>query len=303
MNSEYIERIMYFFCSVTIVPLGLLLNFIQFIVFLSKDFKKRNIGFLMSALAVADSISLFWNFIIFQYLPLIGLSLELYSNEACALFLYITRIIQQIPLYFQALVSFINYISVAYSTRCIFIKKLTFSFFFLVIFIFVLIINVPSLFRHIVSTRSNFSNSTVKKICVASNIINEVSLLETVLVRCLIPLFLISVLNLMNLRAIIKLRRDLNMHLNREIRLGVILVLLGLVFILFNFPLACLQIIQAFTNDSSDSIILGSIQFLLDCTRALALSYYGVGFFINIAFNKLFRKNFLRLVKRPFLRK
>lgn len=298
-NGYYEQLSLY--CSIIIVPTGLTLNTIQFVVFLSKDFKKSNIGFLMNTFVLADSFSLIWNYIVYQYLPLIGYNFQLYSNLSCILFVYVSRIIQQIPLYFQALISFINFLNICYPTRFVKLKKTHIILYFYTIVVFIIMVNLPSAFKSIKIVEENISNSTLTHVkCEASDLMTVIATLDNAIVRCIIPLILIFVLNYFNLKEIVKLRRNLNMSLKREIRFGITLALIGLVFFLFNFPMSCLQILliiyDYFYKYSLDSNLVELVSFVFECTRSLSISYYAIGIFINISFNKLFRKNLIRLV-------
>jgi hypothetical protein len=299
MNSEIFYqsvRIIFFYDSVVLVPIGILLNLIQIYVFNSKDFKKLKFGFLMKNLVILESISLVWSIIVFKYLTSIGINISSYSEFTCVTFLYIVRIIQKMPLFYQIFVSFISYLSVAYPSKCIsFCNKKNLSLCLIGIIIFNLIINIPNLFRNI-----EIVNNT--KICIASDQLDMISSIDFSLFRFLLPFILFIIINSLTLKELIKSKRNSNQidSFRKEKRFAFILIILALFFCLFNLPLFCVVIVQIiyqyFSYSSSNQ--LDNINFLMDCSRALAWCYYGSGFFINILCNSKFRKNFIKIISK-----
>lgn len=296
-DNETVERI-FFYTSICLVPFGTILNFLQVIVFSTKDFKKSNIGFLMNILTFLETIALIWSIFIFKYLPLIGINVSSYSDYACVLFVYFVRIIQELPLYYQAFISFINFTSVAYPAKYkSFCKKKNFIFCLIGIIIFTLIANIPNLFRNIISQNVTKNVSTTQ-ICIATNETDLISSIDFSLFRFFVPFIILIALNTLSVRKLIKLRSNLNLSLKKEIRFAKILFVLVWLFCLFNLPLSIVVIVQIvyqyFMNSNSSQ--LDSINFLIDITRLLAWSYYGFGFLINIGFNRIFRKSFLNII-------
>lgn len=86
----------YFYGSVLVVPIGLTLNILQFIVYMSKDFKKANIGFLMRIYTVSESIALFWGNVVYLYLPSIEYDLSKVSFIFCFLDHFLLRVFIEI---------------------------------------------------------------------------------------------------------------------------------------------------------------------------------------------------------------
>ena len=139
------------------------------------------------------------------------------------------------------------------------------------------------------------------KICNASDQLDMISSIDFSLFRFLLPFILFIIINSLTLKELIKSKRNSNRinSLRKEKRFAFILIVLALFFCLFNLPLFCVVIVQIiyqyFSYSSSNQ--LDNINFLMDCSRALAWSYYGSGFFINILCNSKFRKNFIKIIK------
>lgn len=315
-NRNILEKI-FLYGSLIVVPIGVLLNIIQIKVFSRKDFEKSNIGFLMKIFVFFDTIALIWSFIIFQYLPLIGLDLSLISDFTCISFYYISRIIQEIPLFIQAFISFINYLSVNYQSKFLYFKnKLNLYYSFIIIIIIISILNIPNLFRQlkneIIIADGNFNNNVNNKSCSASSgLFHIISNSETALLRSILPLLFITTLNILNVKTIVKSKRELNLDLKREKRFAYVLGCLCVLYLIFNLPLSCLQIIEIiyknnlvnFTENQANIVTSSSkkairIEFFYECARAWAFVYYGMGFFVNISFNKVFRKNFRHIFQK-----
>lgn len=300
ISTEFHTQRIYMYGSLLMVPIGLTLNIFQFIVFRAEDFKRSNIGFLMNSLVVSDSLALFWNFVIYQYLPSIGSDISLFSSVSCALISYLSRVIQQIPLFFQAFISFVNYLSVSSPNKFAKInKKIYLIFSFSTILLVVSILNLPSSLRYLQDEISSTSSNNLFRTCRVTNIINIISTIETALLRSVLPFLLINTLNILTIIKLVKSKLTFNFNLESEKRFASILAILGVIFFVFNFPLSCLQITQIFYQYiykyPYDSDTMVNIRFLHNCSRAFAWIYYGIGFFINIIFNKIFQKNFVRL--------
>jgi len=302
MNSEIFYqnqfiKSLYFYSSVLIVPMGILLNLIQIRVFSSKEFTKSNIGFLMNTFVILQSLALIWTIIVFRYLTVIGINISNLSEFTCVTFLNIVRIIQEIPLFFQTFVSFINYLSVAYpSMYKIFLKKRNIIFCLIGIIIFIFVANIPNLFRNIVTL--NTTNLSNTQICIATNQADMISSIDFALFRFFIPFILFILINILSIKTIMKSKRNLKVTLKKEIAFSKVLIYLGCLFFLFNFPLSFIVIIQIIYQYfiSSSTSQLNYINFLIDCSRIFAWSYYGCGFFINSIFNKRFRKILIQII-------
>jgi hypothetical protein len=293
MNTEpsynsIIERI-YFFASTTLVPIGLLLNILQIIVFGSKSFKKLNIGFMMITYTIFDSIALFWNFVVYGYLESLY-SFETFSAITCSLFQYISRVIQQLPFYYQAFISFTSFLSVNYPVKYTQFNKISNHIYsIIIILISIFFLNIPTAIKYI---EINKSNSSITSSCRPINyLVNQIATIETAIIRCLIPIFLIVSFNIFSVKKLIESRRNLNANLKKEIRFCILLIILNIVFLLFNFPFFYFSILKIFYNNSNYS------SFIVNCTGVFAWIYYGIGFFINTFSNKLFRKNLIKIIK------
>ena len=299
MNQEKITNEMYFYASVIIVPLGLILNGIKFYTFGSSKFKKINMGFLMRSLGLFESVALFWNIVIYKYLSLNDINIIPASSISCILIGYLARVFQIIPLLIQAFISLVNYLSVTNPAKMIYLsKKSHLIMSILIISLFCFLINIPSAIRYVEST--TFNNKTIQ-VCSASPSMTILSTLISAFTRCILPFLLINIINIFTVKALIRPRSMLNIPTENEKKFAKTLICLGLIFFLFNFPLSCVQIvviIYEFTYDYSlDSSTMINLNLILDITRIIGWSYYGIGFFVNLTFNKVFRNVLINNIK------
>jgi hypothetical protein len=175
--NKAISYQIYFYGTVVLVPIGFLLNLIQFILYSHKELEKVNISFLMKILSVTDSLALFWNIIVFRYLGLIGFDWSILSNFSCAIFYFLARTFQETPFYFQAFIAFINYHSVSYPSRHLFFTRRVIVGFFILIGLTVATINIPNTFHHLAKD----DNQTVS--CGISDQMNIISTIDFALAR------------------------------------------------------------------------------------------------------------------------
>jgi hypothetical protein len=289
--SDYTSQItksVYFYSTTIVVPMGLILNFIQFLIFLRKDFEKGSFGFLMNSFIVTDSLALIFSFVIYLYLPQIGYSISIYSQIYCALFIYVIRVFQEIPLYFQAYISFCNYLNVSNFTRFVrFDKKLYHILCFTLITVLITVFNFPNAFRVL-----QINNSSKK--CYKSPLVDVTVTLEYSILRSILPFILINTLNLLTFKTILNSRIRLNRSIEKEIRFAKILIISGLFFILFNLPAAIaditLNVYRYAYLYSSNTYFMLTLNLINNLTRSFSYIYYGIGFFINLFFNNKFRK-------------
>lgn len=151
------------------------------------------------------------------------------------------------------------------------------------------LLNIPSAIKYIKIDQINSTNTSS---CVSTNLIYQISTIETAILRLLVPFFLIIIFNIFNIKKLIESKRNLNASLKREKRFCLVLIILGFVFFLFNFPFFYHTILKLIKNDSTSNYS----NFILNCIRAFSWNYYGIGFIINMVSNRLFRKAFVKII-------
>lgn len=296
-----------------VVPIGLVLNFLQYLVFKSKVFDKSNIGFQMRVHIVFDSIALFYSSFILIYWPSMDSNLLLNSEAICFLSGYIGKVMQQVPFYLQMFFSYINYLSVTWPAKHIsFSKKRNLILGYMVILVFLILVNTPNLFNRIVYDYGQ-NGTALAKTCRASPLMNSISEIEIGIVRSLVPLTIISILNVLTIRAIINPRTRLNISIENEKKFRNSLLIRNFLFLVFNFPFFFARLAKLiFVHDKyeddygkydGDDYKM-TIFFIYACARSFSFIYYGLGFIPNFLFNRLFQNicfKFLQKLEKPCL--
>lgn len=120
LYQHYVEQTinkLYFYCSVTIIPFGIIVFCVDFIGTRSKEFNKNNIRFSSALFYITNSLVLIWCFVIYKYLRTIGIDIESFSSISCALFVYTSRVLEQIPVLSIALSTHVYYMTVIYPSK------------------------------------------------------------------------------------------------------------------------------------------------------------------------------------------
>ena len=103
-----------------------------------------------------------------------------------------------------------------------------------------------------------------------------ISSIDFALFRFFIPFILFILVNILSIKTIMKSKRNLKVTLKKEIAFSKVLIYLACLFFLFNFSLSFIVIIQIiyqyFIRSSTSQ--LNYINFLIDCSRIFAWSYY-----------------------------
>jgi hypothetical protein len=266
-----------------------ILTVLQIIVFSRRKFQKTNIGFLSILLAVVDFIGLSWNFIVYKYLPLIHLNLALVHPFTCFTFKYISRIFQQLPLYTQSFITLVNYLKVKHPRRFLYLNKnINIIYIMMVIFLIEGLVNSGNLFHYI-----TYINGTAIS-CRPSNTMYIVANFTTSLLRSIIPAVFMTILDFLTIKILFVSKRRISNDLSRQKAFAIVLLILDIIFFIFNVPLSITEILTAvFQNillypPSNNTMAL---EYLLHAlANTFAYIYYMMPFFINLFFNRLFRQ-------------
>lgn len=302
--SVEINQHIFYYGSIILVPLGIILNALQFVVFATaKPFKHGNIGFLLSIFVSIETFSLAYSFIVYRYLLNSGFDIQNENNFSCFTFIYFGRVVQQIPIYVQVFITFVNYLKVKYPFKFIFLRRKSMLLYsILIIIVFVCIINVPNLFYYFgyYDLNSNYSNGKIQ--CTNSHVMSIFSNVSNLFTRCIFPACLMITLDFLVGQTLKKSKMHLNKHdkLEKEKKFANILMLLDFIFVLFNLPISCAEILitiyQKILDYPDGSVTLASIKILHSVVTAFAYTFYFVPFFLNLFCNKVFRKELIYLI-------
>ena len=258
--------------------------------FSRRKFQKTNIGFLSILLAIVDFIGLSWNFIVYKYLPLIHLNLALVHPFTCFTFKYISRIFQQLPLYTQAFITLVNFLKVKHPRKFLYLNKnINIIYIMIVIFLSEGLVNSGNLFQYI-----TYINGTASSCGTSSNTMAIVANFTTSLLRSIIPAVFMTILDFLTIKILFVSKRRISNDLSKQKAFAIVLLILDIIFFIFNVPLSLTEILTAvFQNillyPSSNNTM--ALEHLLHAfANTFAYIYYIMPFFINLFFNRLFRQ-------------
>lgn len=302
--TNSINYYIYFIASITIVPIGTILNIIAILIFIRKRFNKTNFGFMNIILILFDTFSLIWSFVIYKYLPAIDHDLGFKSEFLCFTYQYFSRLVQQLPGFIQVFISTYQYFEINLRGN-----KLWFNTFkkrgnilagiFFMNFI-ICLINVPNFFKYLRISRfyNNETRSEMLRIRCSHDLkLSFISSVITALMRSLIPVGLLIYLNILIARTLFNSRRKFiktTENSKREMNFTFGLFISNIIFFVFNSPLSVsyvlVIVIQNFHD--LDSYIVSTALLIHACCNAFAFSYNSLSFFLNIMLNKAFRAEF-----------
>jgi hypothetical protein len=334
LTNKKISRL-YLHFIVVFVPFGILFNSLAGAIFCRPKLKSNSICFLYVTLIICDTFSLIWSFVVYKYLPTIGIDFSIYSKSACSLFVLLSRVAQHAPAFIQVFITLNQYIRVKYPLKKVkyFSKKKYLLVEVMLIYMLVAIANVENVFRRLqVSSEinatadpkstSNSANASFSKACIASSRVSISADLVSSMMRTFIPFTIMLVLNLLMIRTLrlskLSLKRsnlqprlstsnsastaNYSISFRRERILAVNLVMLNLIFFLFNFPLSITYILTNlfkyyYKLSNSTSSFMSELNYIHSIANSLAYVYCSMSFFTNLAFNSLFRKEIVAMLK------
>lgn len=294
----------YFYASVIVVPIGLISNFKSFLIYQADTFENEYIAFHYSLQVILKSIALVWDVIIYKYLTYRKIDIASFSQYSCVLFIYISRVITQLPYYVWSFQTYLNYLSVFNPARQrIFSKKINFLAFVFMIMLVLLVINVPSSLNNYIQI-NNDTNRTEFKCIPVSDEIAAISMFISSMSRFLIPFILINYFSFKPVKTLINRKRMNNGSDLDEKKLVIKYIFFDVMYILINSPFACLEILVAVNEYiykySTNSSYMINLKFSHDIARVIASIFY---FFTNILgflFNRFEREYLFSLLKKLF---
>ena len=231
-------------------------------------------------------------------MPLIHLNLALVSPFTCFIFKWISRILQQVPLYTQALITLLNFLRVKYPRRFFFLnKKINIIYIMILMLIFEGIVNIPNLFQYI-----KYQNNTNVLSCATSNTMSIVSNFTTSMLRSIIPAIFMIILDIFTIKILFLSKKKISKSLRKHKAFAIVLLILDSIFFLFNLPLSCTEILVATYQNillyPSTNNTMTLIYLLHAFANTIAYFYYLMPFFIHLVFNYWFRKELFIFIFR-----
>ena len=305
----YIMNINYnilFYLSVIIFPLGIFSNTISILVFMRKQFAKYNIGFFNIYIAISNNILLFLSFFVY-YSQSKNNDILVWSEFTCKFFNYVIRVFVVNNSWLNVLIAFDRWLCIKYPNKYKFMENRKFMYLYLVlIMLFSMICHSSNLLLNIVSTTSfnpSTNQTTTTKLCTTNEIIVNIRDGLTIIFRSILPFIVMLILNISLIRNLLNMKKKLNMtrSLSRELNFSFSIIALNILFLISILPnMVCLILLNIYqygfkSQLTSKNLVIINLAF---SASLYFLTYnFSFPFFVNLKFNKLFRKEFLLLLK------
>lgn len=174
------------------------------------------------------------------------------------------------------------------------------------IMLFSMICHSSNLLLNIVSTTSfnpSTNQTTTTKLCTTNEIIVNIRDGLTIIFRSILPFIVMLILNISLIRNLLNMKKKLNMtrSLSRELNFSFSIIALNILFLISILPnMVCLILLNIYqygfkSQLTSKNLVIINLAF---SASLYFLTYnFSFPFFVNLKFNKLFRKEFLLLLK------
>ena len=286
--------------------IGIPCNLVSILIFSRLMKQKTNMGFLYTIQCLVDlSLILITLFLVRSTsVNLYPITLDSLSDPLCKFIKFIRRYPLHLSSWMPVLITFDRFIYIFYGNTDKFKfmkKKLNLAAIILVMFLILAILNLPNCFFYL-PDRVAYSNGTLGPVtvCTASLPILISSDMISIFFRTYIPLALMLILNTLMIRKIFnKSRAAFNQtSLSRKEYLFTFYAMAyDVYFFVLNFPLSVYYVI--YDLNFYMGTLTGDFGALLSFLNALflnvSLCIQTLSFFMNLAFNKLFRQTFLHM--------
>ena len=120
--TELVLQINFYF-SITVVPIGIVINILSIFIFKRKSLNKNtNMGYMYSTLSLFNICALMNSILFTQFLPYFDIDITSYSEYGCKFLNLWRRFAKQSPSIHQILIAFMFYFSVKQPNRSRFIQ-------------------------------------------------------------------------------------------------------------------------------------------------------------------------------------
>ena len=230
--------------------------------------------------------------------------------------LYTTRITLQMSSWANVLITFDRLLCVTYRNKFAFMKKKTNLFLgFIILFVVLTILDIPNFFFELVTVESpTIQNSTLsnrtqssniiivnnEKVCTASKNIVYIRDTISMILRYILPFLLMILLNTLLIKRLLKSKQIANRQLKKEHNFAFTVVFLNAFFVITLLPSAFILIgsnIVGYKDTTTVSYRTTAIMnFAYVAGQYFAGFNYTFTLLLNLKFNKMFRKEFFKMI-------
>jgi hypothetical protein len=311
---ENLRSQMGYYFAFSIPFLGIFLNCLSLYIFTRPSLNKTNMGFLYLWQTIIDILVLLFYIFISRSMQLFGYSLLIHYDIVCKILTLYRRFILHASSWLCVLTTFDRFLYVCYPNSLKSLhNKFKFTAIILCVFLVIAIINTPNLFFYLEATHStNISTnvtSSQRRRCTSSPFINHLTDMVSSIIRTWLPITLMVTFDLfiikkLNVNKMKLTRRQSTIH-RKENDYTRNVIILNILFFLFNSPLAIAYFIEAVQTNANfqlSPLYMAIFNFYFGTAVDFSFAYQSLSFFINIISNKLYKNELLILFKLRSLR-
>jgi hypothetical protein len=311
------------FLMYTTVAFGVLTNILCIIVFARPNFKKTNMGVFYINISAWNIIFLLFYMLVIDSHNTFNYNVALFSDTVCKLSIFFKRVIREMPPWIEAYLTVDRYLAVCHPHKFKkfrdrkYITPICFG-----LFAFLCVISIENLWYHVkhhikpshegISTAQlgfepyiNVSEHLFLSKCTTNEALALTSDLISILLRVILPGFLMCIFSYLIVSAVLKSKKKLasrkqstvseskkNVKKSRESTFTNTVVYMNIIFLILNTPVTIMMIVINFyymDYDILDDAIIGNVYLV---TYDLSNFYYSLRFVFNLIFNRLFQDEF-----------
>ena len=279
--------------------IGIPCNIISIFIFARLMRNKSNMGFLYLCQSIIDLCLMVILLLVLRAYPLLFPYFFYTSDQLCKFLTYLKRFTAHVSSWMCVLITFDRFIFVLYEQdqRFRFMKKKkNLSLIIMGIFTCLAILDIPNLLFNLVINEKTGALS-----CTAEFAILFTTDILSTLFRTHIPLILMLVFNFTMLRKIFSKNRltyNQSSLKGKEYQFTIAVMAFSVYFFVLNFPLALFYIFNDVNlyNGALNGDFAATYSFMNSLCLNIAFCQQTLSFFMNFAFNKLFRQEILMLL-------
>ena len=293
-----------FYCPLSYMLAGIVLNIFTAVVYLGKKFSKINMGFLCALLALVDALSLSVGFLVF-FPPTVGFDLVTKADFLCKFFNFFRRYLIKLSSWLQLFVSVERTLFVCFPLRFHFFhqrKNINTMFGLMLIFLACIFMADVLYYQKPVTIVTGNRTIVVGFACQTSSTAAFVSDTISTIFRTFIPFGAMFACSYMMITSISRSAHKVKSNdTQREHQLARTITLLNIVFLITQLPLSFVQLTQNIFKyqENPSPLLLSTISMLNTVAFMLVYAYESAQFFLYMLFNKLFYHEVLKIVRQP----
>nr|QVK45684.1 G protein-coupled receptor [Proales similis] len=301
--GDWANRITFVFTAVAL-PIAVLFNIANLLVFTRKRLNQTNMGFLYVCQTLVDIMLLVFTTFTMGSTFIFGIEIARLSDFSCRMVLFMRQVTVHASSWMTVLISVDRFVFIRFPQRAQFLKnKSNWALIMALTLIAIAAVDAPNLAYYLNVTYSQSGNSTIeKRSCSINSDISAVNSVVSVLTRTYVPIVVMVTLNFVMIQHIRQMKNKVvsNRSQSKHENTFVSLVLSqNLVYFVINAPTSVCYLLSnllrfGYIQMSLVNSAIFNLAFL--CSVVFSYFYQMFSFFWHFALNKLFRRELLQTI-------